>query len=436
MANRILLILTVCSLCISCNKSEEIDEQTSLIESLNQEQVPLTEDPLLWSDTELTFLDDIANSSIIGLGEATHGTAEFFKAKHRIFQYLVENHDYKVFAFEADFGESIFINEAIQTGNCAAIEDLMKYRMHFWTWRTEEVRDLLQWMCEYNIGKADIEKVQYAGVDCQYNTFHPGMLESYLMSVSPSILADFQDVLDEAKLNSTERFDNYTLVQFNTYDSKLFRLRNTMNSFAEELISKSSEQEYELNVRILDVIRQVSKVRYQRNKDAIRDQFMAENTSWLLDYFDKKVVAWAHNAHIANDFEFLGGNAMGYHLRREHGTDYTALAFLFSKGTFTARGHNGEQSTNIETQSLDSEPSIHSVNHLMSESESSVFSVEIQGLKKNREWINTVNNLVFFQLGAVFFQQDPRRHYQDFNDEYFDYIIYFDNTTASKLIPY
>ena len=51
---------------------------------------------------------------LIGLGEATHGTAEFFKAKGRIFKYLAEHHNFKIFAIEADVGESILINQAIQ----------------------------------------------------------------------------------------------------------------------------------------------------------------------------------------------------------------------------------------------------------------------------------------------------------------------------------
>ncbi len=438
MAKHLALITIVCLSFVSCDKSEDVDEQTVLIETLNQELVPLSEDPLLWSDSELTFLDELADRSIVALGEATHGTAEFFQAKHRIFRYLAENHGYKVFAFEADFGESILINEAIQSGNCSAIEELMKSKMHFWTWRTEEVLNLLQWMCQYNLSKSDLDKLQYVGFDCQFNTFHPEMLESYLTSLSPSFLPDAEIALAEAKLTSDEGFDNYTDLQFNEFNHKLFKLRNSMNSHEEELIAQSSQKEYDLNLRILDLISQVSKVRYDQANDVLgglRDQFMAENTSWFLDYYDEKIVTWAHNGHIANDSHYNGGSSMGYHLRNEHGDNYTTIGFLFSKGTFTAVGHDGQQFTSLETQSIDEEPSINSINYIMSKSEPLVFSIEIQDLQKHNEWNNSIDNLVYFQIGSVFIVR-PENHYSTFNSSFFDRIIYIENSTATKLLPF
>lgn len=169
---------------ISCEKKSYEKPFYKLVQSLESELNPLSEDPLLWSNDDLKFLDPIGNKSIIGLGEATHGTAEFFKSKHRILKYLVEKHNYKIFAFEADFGESLLINEAIQKSDSNSIEALMKNKMHFWTWKTEEVKDLLVWMCTYNLNKSAQEKVQYLGIDCQYNTYHPDMVKEYLFKTS------------------------------------------------------------------------------------------------------------------------------------------------------------------------------------------------------------------------------------------------------------
>lgn len=131
---KVLLVLITIAI-ISCNKNQNknnLDLQTaSLTQALEHEIYPLTENPLKWKNNDLGFLDSIADKSIVALGEATHGTAEFFNAKHRIFKYLVEKHNFKIFAFEADFGESIFINDAIQRGAKNEIEELMKTKMHF-----------------------------------------------------------------------------------------------------------------------------------------------------------------------------------------------------------------------------------------------------------------------------------------------------------------
>ncbi len=434
---RELVLLTAISLCFTaCNKSDDPDEHANLVETLNQELLPMTEAPLLWSDTELSFLDEIGNKPIVGLGEATHGTAEFFKAKHRIFRYLVENHNYKVFAFEADFGESILINEAIQTGNCSAIEELMKSKMHFWTWRTEEVKALLQWMCVYNTGKPDTEKLQYVGVDCQFNTFHPDMVIDYLQATTPPFLAHAEELLTQAKTGTVDDFDGYSWPMFNQLLDQLESLEDSLTMYQNELIAVSSQKEFELNARILRLVRQVSHVVYNRDRQLqsnFRDLYMAENTTWFLDFFGEKIVSWAHNWHVA---DHVVGQTMGYHLKEEHGSDYSIIGFLFSKGSFTAVGHDGQNYTSLASQSISQEPQDNSINFLMSSSTEPLFSIEIDKLQEHTEWNNSLNDLRYFEIGAVFNPSQPGIYYQSFDSEYFDYIIYFDETTASRLIPF
>ena len=78
--------------------------------------------------------------------------------------------------------------------------------MHFWTWRTNEVRDMLYWMCDYNLGKPEAEKVQYWGVDCQFNTYHPDMVKDNLEAANVPFLSFAEEVLNEANSESNDRF--------------------------------------------------------------------------------------------------------------------------------------------------------------------------------------------------------------------------------------
>ena len=130
MKNRsvLFLIVSLAVFAFACKKDEEhIDPvTTSLVETLDQELVPLTTDPTQWTDDELQFLDAVSDQAVVGLGEATHGSSEVFRAKHRMLKYLVENHEFKIFAIEADFGESIFINQAVLNSDKSQIESLMK----------------------------------------------------------------------------------------------------------------------------------------------------------------------------------------------------------------------------------------------------------------------------------------------------------------------
>ncbi len=401
------------------NRNDQI-----LVKELKQELNPLTQDPLSWSDTELRFLDAIADKPMIGLGEATHGTSEFFKAKHRIFRYLVEKHNYKIFAFEADFGESLLINEAIQKGDSTQIESLMKNKMLFWTWKTEEVKDLLVWMCKYNLGKSDDEKVQYMGIDCQYLTYNPGLLEDYLTLTHAPFFSYAKEILvSTVSFSTNTNYANYLI--------KLDNLLDTMTLYKPQLIAASSEKKYLLNERILKTIRQTLEGRFD---ESYRDRYMAENAVWLLDYFNrKKIVVWAHDGHIANG-NLWGVTRMGYHLNKLLSTDYVPVGFLFSTGYFNALSQ-GNGTVNILTkQVINTEPMGNSINYLMYLSKESVFSVKVADLQKYSEWDNALSSGIQYLCIGALYSYLPDNHYYSYNPASFNYLIYFNNTTASAFL--
>ena len=427
---------------LSCTKTPEelnLDPETeALVNILQDELQPLDADPLTWKNQDLRWLDPLANKSVIALGESTHGTAEFFNAKHRIFKYLVENHGYKIFAIEADFGESIIINEAVQKGSTADIHDLMISKMHFWTWRTKEVKELLKWMCIYNQGKTEEEKVHYMGVDCQFNTYHPQMVKNYLRITFIPFQFQADSILQVAETATEQNFDSYSPESFNTYLGKLEALRDSLTAYKDVLVGASSEKEYQLHARILELIRQVSEVKYytrtQQFSTNYRDKYMAENTAWLLDYFeDEKIVVWAHNFHISN-MEYGNTGSMGNYLSYQLGDQYATIGFLFSQGTFTAMGIEGENYTGLDTQTLDTIPRENSLNAIMSYTREPAFSIDLETLQNYLGWYNAFEKgMEFFQMGAVY-NNRPENYYSSFDPDLFHFIIYFDKSTASDLL--
>ena len=119
------LVALLIFLFFSCSKDSSIDpsptssadftaEQLSVLEAIQKEGVTISSNPLTIADDELTILDELRNARIVGLGEATHGTKEFFQMKHRVFQYLVENHGFKAFLFEMDLAEARIFNDWVQ----------------------------------------------------------------------------------------------------------------------------------------------------------------------------------------------------------------------------------------------------------------------------------------------------------------------------------
>jgi erythromycin esterase len=86
----------------------------------------------------------ILNARIVAMGEATHGTHEFFQLKHRMLEFLVERMGFTVFGIEANWPESLAINDYVLNGNGDPAEALAG--LYFWTWNTKEVLDMIQWM--------------------------------------------------------------------------------------------------------------------------------------------------------------------------------------------------------------------------------------------------------------------------------------------------
>ena len=94
---------------------------------------PIEAIPLRIEDEQLGILDDFADVRMVGLGEATHGTREFFQMKHRVFKYLVERHGYSAFLFEMDMAEARIFNDWVQLRTGGDIKQLMQEKMIFWT---------------------------------------------------------------------------------------------------------------------------------------------------------------------------------------------------------------------------------------------------------------------------------------------------------------
>jgi len=311
-----------------------------VIKSLDSIIHPLNSPPLELSDEDLEVLAYMSDCKIVGLGEATHGTKEFFQLKHRIFKYLVENHGFKIFAFECDMGESYYVDNFVTIGE-GDIDDIMKNIMHFWTWRTEEVKELLLWMREYNEYKSDEDKIHFIGVDCQSITYQADIIINYFDKTDVLLSEDclqFLNEIDQIGWNLTEYYSEMTLDEKEEIDQNVDILLTKIEDLRDELISASSEFEYQFIKQIALNIKQVNDVSYGYTHGAqknYRDLYMAQNTLWTSALFGEntKVALWAHNGHV-NNCRLTG--AMGFHLKKELKEKYQILGFAFSFGSFTA----------------------------------------------------------------------------------------------------
>ncbi|MHC4941235.1 MAG: erythromycin esterase family protein [Planctomycetota bacterium] len=113
---------------------------------------------------DLAFLKKvIGDARIVSLGETTHGSREIFQMKHRLLEFLATEMGFSIFSIEACMPESYAVNDYVEFGK-GDPKQLIR-GMYFWTWRTEEVRAMVEWMRSFNAaGKGPL---RFTGFDMQ-----------------------------------------------------------------------------------------------------------------------------------------------------------------------------------------------------------------------------------------------------------------------------
>jgi erythromycin esterase-like protein len=124
----------------------------------------------------------VGDARIVGLGEATHGTHEFFQLKHRMIEYLATRKGFTIFSIEASMPEAYRLNDFVLRGE-GDPKQLLK-GMYFWTWNTEEVLDMILWMREFN--KSGKGKIEFTGFDMQSPQVPMETVRDFLLAHDPA----------------------------------------------------------------------------------------------------------------------------------------------------------------------------------------------------------------------------------------------------------
>ncbi|MFE6102896.1 erythromycin esterase family protein [Streptomyces laurentii] len=246
---------------------------------------------------------------VVGLGESTHGTAEFFRLKHRLVEYLVTAHGFRTFAMEASASAAPAVDAYVRGGGAAADGAAALAGLGFWIWRTREVLDLLDWLRAYNRGRSAAEQVGFAGIDAQRCAASVAYFSSGERGGGAGALA----VLAEA------------------HPGQYPERRDELTALVRALVPADAEGERHARIlaRAADVVTCASPAEVGR----VRDGHMTDAVGELLTADpDVRIALWAHNGHIA-----VRGASLGARLRERYGSAYYALGLFFGEGAFRAR---------------------------------------------------------------------------------------------------
>jgi erythromycin esterase-like protein len=145
---------------------------------------PLTTDDPAADDGDLEpLLPLLAGRRVVALGEATHGTREFFRLKDRLVRFLVRRANFTTFALEISPEGAQAVSRYVSDGTGDPKEALERFE--FWTWQTEEVLALVEWLRDWNAAHGDTHPVSFVGI----NATHPSRDERMAQNVERALNA-------------------------------------------------------------------------------------------------------------------------------------------------------------------------------------------------------------------------------------------------------
>ncbi|WP_336322339.1 erythromycin esterase family protein [Streptomyces lavendofoliae] len=274
--------------------------------------------------------ETLRGARIVGLGESTHGTAEFFRLKHRIAEFLVREEGLTTLAMEASESAARALDAYVRYGAGDPVR--LVARLGFWTWRTQEMVDLVEWLRAHNRDLPEERRVRFAGIDPQRGADSVEAVTAFLRANAPEREEDARalEVLIHARPGSRPDPEQ--------------ALRRRAEEVARHLADRADADEdlvehARILVRAADLVtRSLDQSAGEESAFAVRDRAMADAVARLVDGDPAaRVMVWAHNGHIAKGTYGNRVPALGSRLRERYGERYYALALLFGKGSFLAR---------------------------------------------------------------------------------------------------
>ncbi len=370
----------------------------------------------------------IGPARVVALGEATHGTREFFQFKHRTLEFLVTEMGFNIFAIEASMPESFDINDLVLTGR--GDPDKALAGIYFWTWDTEEVRTMIEWMRSYNANPQHARKVKFYGFDMQSAPRAAKVTLAYLRKVDPAQAQRAEkDLILLADPYTDGRFDDLPQKQKTAVNKEIHVLLSGFDRRKQDYVRRSSAEDWDMARQHVRVLSQNIELRSGETfEPQVRDIAMADNIRWMIEHEGPgaKAVVWAHNGHVST-----ADRSMGWYLRREFGPDMLAFGFAFNQGGFQAR--EGPYQTKGGLRPFEVPPApAGSLDALLASANLQIAAIDLRTLPKSgpvADWFAVPHgtreiNALYFEQGSGVVQRCVPLMY--------DGLLFVEKTTAAR----
>ncbi|HSU38188.1 MAG TPA: protein-L-isoaspartate(D-aspartate) O-methyltransferase [Polyangiaceae bacterium] len=294
------------------------------------------------------LLERIDGARLVLLGEATHGTSEFYRLRARISQALIERLGFDFVAVEADWPDAAQLDRYALGRPLGRVDDFLPFsRFPTWLWRNEETRAFIGWLREHNLEHGT--EVGFHGLD----------LYSLFASIA-AVLAYLTEVDPDAVPAARARYGRLTPWQSDPaaygraviagrYDSSeqaVVAMLRDLLARRIQYTAADGERFFDAaqNARVVANAEAYYRVMYYGAAAAwnLRDSHMFETLEALLTFYgpNARGVVWEHNSHVGNalatEMSLRGEHNLGELCRRRYGDAVYALGFGTDHGTVAA----------------------------------------------------------------------------------------------------
>jgi erythromycin esterase len=365
------------------------------------------------------------HSQVLGLGEATHGTHDFFSWKGQIIRYAVSHQHFRLVAFEAPF-DLVKANEYVVYGKGNPHTALSSLAYHIW--RTHEVLELLVWLHDFNKKQPKDDRVHVVGFDIP----------------NPSRTNYFGSFWADTTLWESPGFEAAKACLANYRSENTKPLFTWLTNNKTLLVQEYGGVVYRNMLQYAHVFGQYTTLFGLADREStlassnFRDSCMAANMLWLYNHAfpKKKCILWAHNGHITTQLTTKVKFPkipipMGEYLRHQFGKAYYILGMGFGEGQFRAQSTQ-EDLAQVFTASAPKKRSLGEYLYML---EGPALFLDWNALRQRPELAQWLNKKLTHRIVGAGYDPKNENHYYTMErriGKYYDGWLFVKKTTAAK----
>ncbi len=293
--------------------------------------------------------DRFGDRRVVLIGEASHGTSEFYRARERITRRLIERHGFTIVAIEADWPDAARLDDHVRDRAGPPAPEEAFARFPTWMWRNEETMAFVDWLRAYNLAIEPDRRAEMRGLDIYSLDASIAAVLAYLDRVDPAAAAVARErygCLTPWRLDPVAYGHQAMVAGAPPCEAEVTRMLGDLLEKRLDYAGRDGAAFFDAaqNARLIRSAEKYYRAMYYGAAESwnLRDRHMFETLQRVMTARgpEAKAVVWAHNSHIgdagATEMGESGEFNIGQLCRQAYGDQAALIGFGTDRGTVAA----------------------------------------------------------------------------------------------------